>query len=112
MSEYRNKDRKDWFTEVKTVKAVLEELDEPCKKYKGFVHSEFRSFSEPLKLFEYIIYLTFPQIVPFSKKKDQQNFFRYIRQLNYDVFSCTMYTDKSFSILKTNLKTNKKTSLY
>ena len=71
MSEYRNKDRKDWFTEVKT---VLEELDEPCKKYKGFVHSEFRSFSEPLKLFEYIIYLTFPQIVPFSKKKTNKTF--------------------------------------
>ena len=41
MSEYRHKEKKDWFTELKTVKKVLEILDDPSKKHPGFFYSEF-----------------------------------------------------------------------
>ena len=38
MSEYRHKHKKDWFTEVRTVKKVLENVDVASKKYPGFVN--------------------------------------------------------------------------
>jgi len=35
MSEYRHKSRTNWFTEIKTVKKVLEALDDPTNKHPG-----------------------------------------------------------------------------
>ena len=43
MSEYRNKDRKYWFIELKAIKNVIESCDDPTKKYPGFVHLKFSS---------------------------------------------------------------------
>ena len=37
MSEYRHKNRTDWFIEINTVKKVLEALDDPTNKHPGFV---------------------------------------------------------------------------
>ena len=38
MSEYRHKHKKDWFTDLRTVKIVLDNLDVAFKKHPRFVH--------------------------------------------------------------------------